>query len=126
MISIKIQFIISDRKDCKWDVFDAQNKPVDGATAIYDNSKRYIEMKGENITFEKVYILQAKNNTHTYNHTVYLSEKPGNLENRTGFWNHTTYVTIEEGREDNPSAIVINITNHEFLSFFLIEGKVVE
>ena len=84
-------------------------------------------MKGENITFEEVYMLQAKNETNTYNHTVYLSEKPGNLENRTGFWNHTTYVTIEEGREVvNPSAIVINITNHEFLSFFLIKGKVVE
>ena len=63
MISIKIQFIISDRKDCKWDVFDAQNETVDGATAIYDNSKRHIEMKGENITFEKVYILQPKNDT---------------------------------------------------------------
>ena len=59
LIKTKIRFIISDRKDCKWDVFDAQNEPVDGATAIYNNSKRYIEMKGENITFEKVYILQA-------------------------------------------------------------------
>ena len=82
-------------------------------------------MKGENITFEEVYILQTKNETNAYNHTVYLSEKPGNLENRTGFWNHITYVTIEEGREV-PSAIVINITNHEFLSFFCIKGKVVE
>ena len=80
-------------------------------------------MKGENITFEEVYILQGKNKTNTYNHMVYLSEKSDNLENR--FWNHTTYVTIEEGREV-PSAIVINITNHEFLSFFLIKGKVVE
>ena len=84
-------------------------------------------MKGENIIFEEVYILQGKDNSHTYNHTVYLSEKPGNLENRTGFWNHIIYVTIEEDREVvNPSAIVINITNHEFLSFFLIKGKVVE
>ena len=70
---IKIQFFVSDRKDCKWDVFNAQNEPFDEATAIYDNSKRHIEMKGENITFEEVYILQAKNDTgyslsdqHTY------------------------------------------------------------
>ena len=63
MISIKVRFIISDRKDCKWDVFDAQNKPVDEATAIYDSSKRHIVMKGEDITFEKVYKLQAKNGT---------------------------------------------------------------
>ena len=85
-------------------------------------------MKGENITFEEVYILQAKNETnYTYHHMVYLSEKTNNLGNRTGFWNHITYVTIEEGREAvNPSAIVINITNHEFLSFFFIKGKVVE
>ena len=80
-------------------------------------------MKGENITFEKVYILQANNITHK----VYLSERLDNLKNKTGFWSHTIYVTIEEGREAvNPSAIVINITNQEFLSFFLIKGKVVE
>ena len=119
---ILVRFIISERKDCKWEVFDAQNEPVDGATAIYDNSKRHIEIKGENITFEKVYILQANNITHK----VYLSERLDNLKNKTGFWKHTIYVTIEEGREDNPSAFVINITNHEFLSFFLIKGKVVE
>ena len=78
-------------------------------------------MKGENITFEKVYILQANNITHK----VYLSERPDNLKNKTGFWNHITYVTLEEGREV-PSAIVINIINHEFLSFLLIKGKVLE
>ena len=78
-------------------------------------------MKGENITFEKVYILQANDNTQM----IYLSERLDNLKNKTGFWNHITYVTFEEGREV-PSAIVINITNNEFLSFFLIKGKVVE
>ena len=80
-------------------------------------------MKGENITFEKAYILQANDNTQM----IYLSERLDNLKNKTGFWNHITYVTIEEGREAvNPSAIVINITNHEFLSFFMIKGKVLE
>ena len=70
-------FIISDRKDCKWDVFDAQNKPVDGATAIYNNSKRYIEMKGENITFEKVYILQNdKGYSLSDQHTILSSINP--------------------------------------------------
>ena len=116
----------SDRQDCKWDVFNAQNEPVGEATAIYNNSERNIEMKGENITFEEVYVLQAKNDTHEYTHMVYLSERPDNLKNKTGFWNHTTYVSIKEGLEVNPNAIVINITNYEFLSFFLIKGKVVE
>ena len=76
MISIKIWFIISDRKDCKWDVFDAQDKHVDGATAIYNNSKRYIEMKGENITFEKVYILQDKGHSLSDQHTILSSINP--------------------------------------------------
>ena len=74
---ILVRFIISERKDCKWEVFDAQNEPVDGATAIYDNSKRHIEMKGENITFEKVYILKNdKGYSLSDQHTILSSINP--------------------------------------------------
>ena len=74
---ILVRFIISERKDCKWEVFDAQNEPVDGATAIYDNSKRHIEIKGENITFEKVYILKNdKGYSLSDQHTILSSINP--------------------------------------------------
>ena len=39
---------------------------MDGATAIYNLAKWHIEMKGENIKFEEVYILQPKNVTYRY------------------------------------------------------------
>ena len=84
MISIIIWFIISDRKDCKWDVFDAQDKHVDGATAIYNNSKRYIEMKGEDITFEKVYSLGKNYTGHSLSDQNTISEMPLGFQIRVG------------------------------------------
>ena len=47
--------LFSDRTDCRWDIYDHTDLPVDEATAVYNNTKINIEVSGK-VIYLKYYI----------------------------------------------------------------------
>ena len=107
---------ISDRHDCKWNVFDSNDVFVDDAMAIYNNTSFEIVVNGW-ISPNSLYILKGKNDCKNF---VYFSSQTNSDE--SGKWSHTTKITKNGNEKKQPRTIVINITNQDFSTFFLKNG----
>ena len=70
-----------ERKDCKWDVLDTNDQPVEGASVVYYNDEFEIKAMGFS-ELEKMYILKGANDSEKF---VYFSEKETNGDD--GNWN---------------------------------------
>jgi hypothetical protein len=87
-------------------------------SAVYHNTpEELVQIRG-NITFDHVYILNGENGTEV---PLYLSARANNSDD--GNWNHIENITMKIGEQEEQKTVKINITNDDFYSFFLHEGR---
>jgi hypothetical protein len=101
--------------DCKWNVYDHYDNPVDGTTAIFYTTRNdnIIFTGPSNFKFDKLYILKGNDSESL----VYLSNKLNNSD--AGDWTHIEYITRKKNDTEEQKNITIEITNDYFFDFFV-------